>query len=217
MAFYGIRKILLLISLSLLFFGNCQACEHGESKEEDYCSSTLRKLSNVFSCLFGDCVGASSRHHYERIDHNEDYQIKGLTTIESQPIDMLPNELLYQVAVFLSPPDIINLFKSNKKFSCLKRNDFWRYYNTENNYFSWYEETPAIKVAFSYYWFRNSKVRKAAAMGFPRACEFINQQEKLKRESLKSYEISSHVRHDHYDEIMHRKFFYKGGFYKKHW
>lgn len=217
MASYRIRKTLLLISLSLLFFGNCQACEHEESNEGNYCSSTLRKLSNVFSCLFGDCIGASSRHHYERIDYNEDYEIKGLATIESQPIDMLPNELLYQVAVFLSPPDIINLVKSNKKFSCLKRNNFWRYYNTENNYHSWNEGLPAIKIAFSYYWFRNNKIRKAAAMGLPKAHAFLKQQEKLKRENPKSYEISSYVRHDHYDEIMHRKLFYKGRFYKKHW
>ncbi len=208
-----LKKILLLISLSLFFFGNCQACEHGESNEENCCSRTLRKLSNVFSCLFGDCIGASSQHHYERVDYNEDYEIEGLVTTESQPIDMLPNELLYQLALFLSPPDIINLIKSSKKFSCLKNNNFWLYYNMENNYHSWNGELPATKVALSYYWFRNNKVRKAAAIGLPKAVAFLKQQEKLKRENPpKSYEISNYSRKNPYDELMHRKFSYG-----KHW
>lgn len=204
-----LKKILLLTSLSLFFFGNCQAYEGGELNEENCCSRTLRRLSNVFSCLFGDCMGASSRHHYERIDYNEDGEIKGLATIKSHPIDILPNELLYQVAVFLSPPDIINLVKSNKKFSCLRMNNFWLYYNTENNYHSWNEELPAMKIAFSYYWFRNNKVRKAAAMGLPKAHAFLKQQEKLRRENPKSYEISSYVRKDYYDNLTHRKFFFR--------
>ena len=114
-----LKKILLLIPLTLFFFGNCQACEYGESNEENCCSKTLRKLSNVFSCLFGDCIGASSRHHYERVDYDEGYEIEGLAlaTTESQPIGMLPNEVLYQIAIYLSPSDIINLIKSNKKLT----------------------------------------------------------------------------------------------------
>lgn len=199
-----LKKILLLI-LSMFFFSNCQACDHEESNEESCCSSTLRKLSNVFSC----CFGTLTPHHYKKIDHHDRYyEIEGTLGEESQPIDMLPNELLYQVVVFLSPPDIISLIKSNKKFSCLRINNFWIYYNTENNYHSWNEELPAIKTAFSYYWFRNSKIRKAEAMGFPRAHEFIKQQEKLKRENPKSHEISSYARNIHYDEFMRRKFFY---------
>lgn len=212
-----LKKILLLISVSLFFLGNCQAGEHRETNEESCCSRTLRKLSNVFSGFFGDCSGALTRHHYERIDNNEDYEIEGIVSTEGQPIGTLPKEVLYQVSVYLSPSNIINLIKSNKQFFCLRDNDFWLYYNQAYNYPSWHEEIPEIKVAFSHYWFRNNRVRKAAAIGLPRACEFIKQQEKLKRESLKSYEISSHVQHNHYNEIMHRKFFYKGGFYKKHW
>ena len=60
----------------------------------------------MFSRLFGECSGALIRHHYKKIDCDEDYEIEGLVGTENQPIDMLPNELLYQVAVFLSPPDI---------------------------------------------------------------------------------------------------------------
>lgn len=206
-----LKKILPLISLSLLFFDNCQAGMFGEFNEESCCSRTLRKLSNVFSCLFGDCLGTSPRHHYERIDYDEGYEIEGLalTTTESQPIGMLPNELLYEIAVYLSPSDIINLIKSNKQFFCLRGNDFWLYYNQAYNYSSWHEEIPAIKVTFSYYWFKNNKVRKAAALGFPRALTFLEQQEKLKRENPKSYEISSHARKDPNDEFMRRKFSYR--------
>lgn len=218
MAFYGIKKILLLISLSLFFFSNCQACEHGESNEENCCSRILRKFSGLFPCLFGDCLGTLTKHHYKKIGYDEDYEIEGLVDTENQPIDMLPNELLYQIAVFLSPPDVISLIKSNKKFSCLKNNNFWLYYNKKYDYFSWNEELPAITVAFSYYWFRNNKVRKAAAMGFPRARTFLKQQAKLKRESPKSYEISSYdeisnyVRSGQFNELMHRKLSYG-----KHW
>lgn len=178
-----LKKILLLISLSLFFFGNCQAGRHNESDEENCCFRSLRKLSSVFSCLFGDCLGTSSPHHYKRIDYNEDNEIEEFISLESQPISTLPNEILYQVAVFLSPPDIISLFKSSKQFSCLMGNNFWSYYNKKYDYFSWNEEFPAITVAFSYYWFRNNKIRKAAVTGFPRAREFIKQQERLKRES----------------------------------
>ncbi len=210
--FLKFKKIPMLLMLSHIFLEtNCHAGRHNESNEEGCCSRTLRKLSNVFSCLFRDCIGDSVQYHYREIsDYDEDYEIEGLATTENQPIDMLPSELLYQVAVFLSPPDIISLINSNKNFSCLRRNNFWLYYNKEHNYYPWNEEIPAIKVAFSYYWFRNNKVRNSAAMGFPKALAFLKQQEKLKREcSSKSYEISTYGRKDPYDELMRRKFFYK--------
>lgn len=214
-----LKEVLLWISLSLFILGNCQACEHEESNEQNSCPRILRKFSGLFTCLLGDCIGASSQHRYERIDYNEDYEINGLATTEIHSISMLPNAVLYQVSVFLSPPDIISLVKSNKKFSCLKSNNFWIYYNKKHKYDSWSEEIYAIKVAFSHYWFRNNKVRKAATMGFPRALEFLKEQEKLKRENPKSYQISNYSRQNQYDnpynEIMYFKFFYIFS-YKKH-
>ncbi|MBX9786188.1 MAG: F-box protein [Alphaproteobacteria bacterium] len=177
-----LKKTLLWISLYLFSFSNCQACDYEESNEERSCYRTLRNLSNVFSCFFGSCIEDSAQHHYRGISgYVEGNQIEELVSPESYPIDMLPSEMLYQVALFLSPPDIISLVKSSKKFSCLRDNNFWVNYNKEYSYSSWSRELPAIRVTFSYYWFKNGKVRKAGDMGFPRAHEFIRQQEKLKR------------------------------------
>src|SRR5690606_17708175 len=100
------------------------------SEDESCCSGTLRKLSNVFSCIFEDCFGTSTQYRYEEILGTDlDNEIEELASTESQPISTLPNDvLLYQVAVFLSPPNIISLIKSSKKFSYLRSNDFWQYY-----------------------------------------------------------------------------------------
>ncbi len=189
-----LKKILLLITLSLFYFGNCQASRHKISDEENCCSSSFRKLSSGFSCLFGDFLETSTRHHYKKIYYDKDNEIEELASLENQPIILLPNEVLYKIIVILSPSDIVSLIKSNKQLSCLRSNNFWLYYNKENNYSSWNEEFTGIQVAFSYYWFRNNQIRKAAAMGLPRACEFLKQQEKLKRENSQIYGTWSYPR-----------------------
>lgn len=199
----------MLLTFTILFLkNNCQAGKYNEFDEEYHNSSIL---INVFSYLFGDCLECSTQYNYvtlpsyEETDKNEE-----LGNIEGKTINSLPNELLFYIATYLSPLDIIRLVKSNKQFICLVSDEFWLNFNKEKEYVAWNEELPAIKVAFSYYWFRNNKVRKAAAMGFPRAHEFIKQQEKLKRENPTiSYEISNYVGRTPYDELIHRKFIYR--------
>jgi len=58
------------------------------------------------------------------------------------------------------------------------------------------------KIDFSYYWLKNNKVRKAAALGFPRARTLLKQQEKLRQKNPpKSYQISSYSRANPYYEV----------------
>lgn len=209
--FLKFKRVLALLMLIQVFLKtNCQAGGHNEPDEKHCCFGTLRKLSSVFSCFFGSCTEDSVQHHYRGIaGYAEGSEIEELMGAEVHPIDMLPSEILYQIAVFLSPSDIINLIKSSKKFSCLRDNKFWVYYNNEYAYSSWNRELPAIRVTFSYHWFKNGKLREAGAMGFPRANEFISQQEKLKRENSRPYKTSSYVRYGSYDEPMHHNFFYR--------
>lgn len=179
-----IKRVLLLISLSLFVFDNCQAGKHKRSYEESCCSSSLRKLSEIFNCLFENCLKDSIQYHYKKISYyDKNTNIEEFARSESQPLSILPNEVLYKIAAFLSPPNIISLIKSNKQFDCLSEKYFWVYYNQENKYSSWNSDLPAIKVAFSYYWFENNKGGEAASMGLPIAQAFLKQQEKFKQET----------------------------------
>lgn len=50
------NKILILLALALLFSEtNCHASRHNKFDEEHISSKMLRKLSDVFTCLFGSC------------------------------------------------------------------------------------------------------------------------------------------------------------------
>lgn len=216
--FLKFKKVLVLLMLIQVFLeANSRAGEHNEPDEESCCSGALRKLSSVFTCFFGGYIENSAQYHYRGIagyaEGNEIEELVSTESTEIHPIDMLPSEILYQVAVFLSPPDIINLIKSSKKFSCLRDNKFWVYYNKEYSYSSWSRELPAIRVTFSYHWFKNGKVREAGVMGFPRANEFIRQQEKLKRENSRPYKTSGYVRYNFYDDAPMRR----NPFYRRYW
>jgi hypothetical protein len=114
------NKILILLALALLFSEtNCHASRHNEFDEEHISSKMLRKLSDVFTCLFGSCIGASTKCNYKKLpSHKETYEIEELGAIEKQTVKILPNEVLFHLAGYLSPPDIVNLIKSNRRFLC---------------------------------------------------------------------------------------------------
>lgn len=181
-----IKKMLIPLSI-LIFFGNTQNCNGSNEFHEDSCCWKFSgKISEVFSSLYEKGLEILPCYYPKRFIHLEGCEIEESTSVENHPIKLLPNELLYQIAINLSPVDILNLTKTNKLFSSLKNNDFWSYYNKEHHFISWNEKLSRIKVSFSYYWFRNNKINKAYAMGLPLAIKFFQQQELAKRENVKA-------------------------------
>lgn len=208
------KKLILFILIQIFFEANCQAGKHNEFDEDNCWFGTLKRLFNGFCFPLENCIGDLSQNYYIRIpSYHGDNENEEFLGLENQPIDQLSIELLYHIAAYLSPPDIINLIKSNSRFVFLRDNNFWLYFNRKNEYATWSRELPAVKVAFSYHWFRNNRVRKAAAMGFPKAHALLKQQDKIKREpTLKSTKVLTFTSKNFYEDVMSRKLHYKN-----HW
>lgn len=151
--------------------------------EQPFFHSTTKKFFELTS-IFKRC--------FECFSDDYDYQKIPLYT-SSENSDSLSddfgkesqifiiNELLYNIAKFLSPSNIINLIQSSKKFSVLKTKDFWSYYNLNNQYITWSNDISPLTVAFSYYWFNTQQIVRSAHLGFPKAIELLEKKSQLRK------------------------------------
>jgi hypothetical protein len=148
------------------------------------------KIKGLFKC----CSRQSTPDHYQRIQGFEDLEAEEFELENTAPIFTLTKDTLYSISKFLPPPSIVSLTKSNKLFSCLSTKDFWNQYNILKKNIIWDERISPIQIAFSYYWFENDKVERAAKMGLPRAKTFIEQQRRNQRESVAYERNITHYR-----------------------
>jgi len=174
---YFINSFLFFILVSLCFNLNCRAFFNDDERSESYYDKALKHLSNVCSYISGGCLRGSVLHF------GEDQESERLLGQDIKPIQTLPTEIVFYLAAFLRPLDIINLIKSNSHFKFLESDDFWISYNKAYHYESWNREILPKQISFSYYWFKNNQVRRAALMGFPRACKLLKEQQRLKQEA----------------------------------
>lgn len=192
-----LKKI--FMAVLLLFFSNLPYCRGFEEIDENInINKTSRKISQGFKSFFKSCTKIFPCCYPKTYTTLKNCEMEESMFLKKQFISHLPIEVLFRIAQYLSPYDILNLIKTHKLFSVFKTNSFWRYYNKKHTYNPWDEKIPEIKVAFAFYWYKNDQVQRASKMGLPQALKYCEEQKRLKKENSHNSKFAIFLREPHY-------------------
>lgn len=175
----------------------CRSMMNDELRENSFLSSTLVRFARLAPCLssmISEDVVSNNGTSYALIENDGDTE----NSDSFQKISKI-SEVIYYISSFLSPPEIMNLVKSSRRFECLNTPHFWNYYNSHHQY-TWNidkdtnkQDVSPKKIAFSCYWFSKGMIVKAASVGYPTALTILKTQkdETIKKEIPRQHYASS--------------------------
>lgn len=159
--------------LTIVFLQSNIGCKSMNSDPYDeFIFQSGTSLSRVYRFIIERCLCCSSSNL------EDEYESMSLIAKSPQNVTILPAEMIYNIALFLSPNDIISLIKSHRHFYCLNDEAFWKEYSVKYQFNPWREDIHLKKICFAYFWFHNFQIRRAAEMGLPRAIQLYHQSQR---------------------------------------